>query len=43
MIGELFQEGWTIKTAITEATGFNHKIVSKYLQDNQLPKRKVNK
>ena len=43
MIGELFQEGRTTKTAIAEATGFNHKTVSKYLKDNQLPKRKVNK
>ncbi|MDR7247002.1 DNA-binding NarL/FixJ family response regulator [Priestia megaterium] len=43
MIRELFQEGWTTKTAIAEATGFNHKTVSKYLKDNQLSKLKVNK
>jgi transposase len=42
MIRELFQEGWT-KTAIAEATGFNHKTVSKYLKDNQFPRHKVNK
>ncbi|MGP0690534.1 hypothetical protein ACW5UC_28800 [Priestia aryabhattai] len=43
MIGELFQEDWRTKTAIVEATGFNHKTISKYLKDNQLPKRKVSK
>ncbi|MGB8272031.1 hypothetical protein [Priestia megaterium] len=35
--------GWTTKTAIGEANDFNHKTVSKYLTDNRLPKRKVNK
>ncbi|MEJ9227216.1 hypothetical protein [Priestia aryabhattai] len=43
MIRELFQEGWTTKTASGEANGFNHKTVSKYLKDNQLPRLKVNK
>ncbi len=42
VIRELFQKGWT-KTAIAEATGFNPKTVSKYLKDNQLPKRKGSK
>ncbi|MEN3152945.1 IS21 family transposase [Priestia aryabhattai] len=42
MIRELFQKGWT-KTAIAEVTGFDRKTVSKYLKDNQLPKRKGSK
>lgn len=37
MIRELHQKGWT-KTAIAEETGFNRKTVSKYINNNQVPR-----
>ncbi|MEC2054232.1 helix-turn-helix transcriptional regulator (plasmid) [Peribacillus psychrosaccharolyticus] len=37
MIRELHQKGWT-KTAIAEETGFDRKTVSKYINNDQIPR-----
>jgi transposase len=42
MIRELHQKGWT-QTAISEETGFDRKTIRKYINQNQLPKRKGDK
>jgi transcriptional regulator with XRE-family HTH domain len=39
MIKEYHSKGWT-QTAIAEVTGFEPKTIRKYLNQNELPKRK---
>lgn len=38
----MYQKGWT-QTAIAKETGFNQKTIHKYLNEDKLPERKVNK
>ena len=42
MIRELYQKGWT-QTGIAKETGFDRKTIHKYLKEDKLPERKVNK
>jgi transposase len=42
MIRELYQKGWA-QTAIAKETGFDRKTIHKYLKEDKLPERKVNK
>jgi transposase len=42
MIRDLFQKGWT-KTAIAEATGFDRKTISKYINSDKVPEAKSRK